>query len=85
MQYAPTLRRFLALFSVSLKLMPRAQRSLSLITLCEIEPSPLGYLLLAQALEIGGHAAALAAHSQAARMTPDLNPEIAVVKQILTI
>jgi protein O-mannosyl-transferase len=52
----------------------------------EIEPSPLGYLLLAQALETGGHpAAAHAAQSDAARMTPDLNPDIAVVKQLLTI
>jgi len=52
----------------------------------EIEPSPLGYLLLAQALETGGQAeAARAAQSQAARMTPDLNPEIAIVKQLLAI
>jgi protein O-mannosyl-transferase len=52
----------------------------------EIEPSPLGYLLLAQALETGGHAAAArAAQSEAARMTPDLNPDIAIVKQLLTI
>jgi tetratricopeptide (TPR) repeat protein len=52
----------------------------------EIEPSPLGYLLLAQALETGGdRAAARAAQSQAARMTPDLNPDIAMVKQLLTI
>jgi len=52
----------------------------------EIEPSPLGYLLLAQALDTGGQTeAARAAQSQAARMTPDLNADIAVVKQLLTI
>jgi len=51
-----------------------------------LEPSPLGYLLLAQALETGGQAdAAREAQSQAARMTPDLNPDIAIVKQLLTI
>ena len=50
----------------------------------ELQPSPVGYLLLAQALEIGGQAeAARAAQSQAARMTQDLNDDIAVVRQLL--
>jgi len=50
----------------------------------ELQPSPVGYLLLAQALEIGGQAeAARAAQSQAARMTQDLNDDIATVKQLL--
>jgi hypothetical protein len=43
-----------------------------------------GYLLLAQALEIGGQAeAARAAQSRAARMTQDLSDDIAVVRQLL--
>jgi Flp pilus assembly protein TadD len=50
----------------------------------ELQPSPVGYLLLTQALEIGGQAeAARAAQSQAARMTQDLNDDIAVVRQLL--
>jgi tetratricopeptide (TPR) repeat protein len=50
----------------------------------ELQPSPVGYLLLAQALEIGGQTeAARAAQSQAARMTRDLNDDIATVKQLL--
>ena len=50
----------------------------------ELQPSPVGYLLLAQALDIGGQAeAARAAQSQAARMTQDLNDDIAVVRQLL--
>ena len=50
----------------------------------ELQPSPVGYLLLAQALEIGGQAeAARAAQSQAARMTQNLNDDIAVVRQLL--
>ncbi|MGA2458511.1 MAG: tetratricopeptide repeat protein [Terriglobales bacterium] len=50
----------------------------------ELQSSPVGYLLLAQALEIGGQAeAARAAQSQAARMTQDLNDDIAVVRQLL--
>ena len=50
----------------------------------ELQPSPVGYLLLAQALEIGGQAeAARAAQSQAARMTQDLNDDIAAAKQLL--
>jgi tetratricopeptide (TPR) repeat protein len=50
----------------------------------ELQPTPVGYLLLAQALEIGGHAeAARAARSQAARMTPDLAGDLATVKQLL--
>ena len=50
----------------------------------ELQPSPVGYLLLAQALEIGGDTeAARAAKSQAARMTPDLAGTLATVKQLL--
>ena len=50
----------------------------------ELQPSPVGYLLLAQALEIGGQAeAARAAQSRAARMTQDLDDDIAVVRQLL--
>jgi protein O-mannosyl-transferase len=50
----------------------------------ELQPTPVGYLLLAQALEIGGQTdAARAAQSQAARMNPDLTGDIATVKQLL--
>ena len=50
----------------------------------ELQPSPVGYLLLAQALEIGGQAeAARAAQSRAAGMTRDLDDDIAVVRQLL--
>jgi protein O-mannosyl-transferase len=50
----------------------------------QLQPSPVGYLLLAQALQIGGQPdAARAAQSQAARMTQDLNNDIAVVQQLL--
>jgi tetratricopeptide (TPR) repeat protein len=50
----------------------------------ELQPSPVGYLLLAQALEIGGHAeAALAAHSEAGRLAPDLGDDIVAMKQLL--
>ena len=50
----------------------------------ELQPSPVGFLLLAEALEIGGQAeAARAAQSQAARMTQDLNNDIAAVRQLL--
>lgn len=50
----------------------------------ELQPSPVGYLLLAQALERSGQAdAARAAQAQAARMTPDLSDDIATVKQLL--
>ncbi len=50
----------------------------------ELQPTPVGYLLLAQALEIGGQTdAARAARSQAARLTPDLTGDIATVKQLL--
>jgi protein O-mannosyl-transferase len=52
----------------------------------EIEPTPVSYLLLAQALEIGGQAeAARAAQSRAARMSLDLGQDSATVKQLLTI
>lgn len=50
----------------------------------ELEPTPVGYLLLAQALSIGGEAeAARAAEPQAARMDRDLNDDIATVRQLL--
>jgi protein O-mannosyl-transferase len=50
----------------------------------ELQPTPVGYLLLAQALEIGGKAeAARAAQSQAAHMAPDLSDDIATVRQLL--
>jgi protein O-mannosyl-transferase len=50
----------------------------------ELQPSSVGYLLLAQALDLAGQAeAARAAESQAARMTPDLSGDAAIVKQLL--
>ncbi len=50
----------------------------------ELQPSPVGYLLLAQALELAGQGdAARTAQSQAARMTLDLTDDIATVKQLL--
>jgi protein O-mannosyl-transferase len=50
----------------------------------ELQPSPVGYLNLAQALELAGQAdAARTAQSQAARMTPDLTDDAATVKQLL--
>jgi len=50
----------------------------------ELQPTPAGYLLLAQALEIGGQVeAARAAQSRAAGMTRDLNDDIAAVRQML--
>ena len=50
----------------------------------ELQPSPVGYLLLAQALEIGNQAeAARAAQSRAARMTRNLNDDIAAMRQLL--
>lgn len=51
----------------------------------ELQPSPVDYLLLAQALEIGGQsAAAREAQSRAAGMTRDLNDDIVSVRQFLT-
>ena len=50
----------------------------------ELQPTPVGYLLLEQALEIGGQTeAARAARSQAARMSSDLNGDIVTMKQLL--
>jgi len=50
----------------------------------ELQASPLGYLLLAQALERGGQAeAARAAKAHAADMTRDLDHDIATVNQLL--
>jgi len=50
----------------------------------ELQPTPVGYLLLGRALEIGGQPeAAREAQSQAARMTPDLSDDIATVRQLL--
>jgi tetratricopeptide (TPR) repeat protein len=50
----------------------------------ELQPTPVGYLLLAQALDIGGQKEpAREARSQAGRMTPDLTGDITTVKQLL--
>jgi tetratricopeptide (TPR) repeat protein len=50
----------------------------------ELQSSPVGYLLLAHALELAGQAdAARTAQSQAARMTRDLTDDAATVKQLL--
>ena len=50
----------------------------------QLQPTPVGYLLLAQALEIGGqNEAARAAEAQAGRMAPDLTDDIATAKQLL--
>jgi Flp pilus assembly protein TadD len=50
----------------------------------ELQPTPLGYLLLAQALEIGGQAeAARAAQLRADRMTRNLDDDIAAMRQLL--
>ena len=50
----------------------------------ELQPSPVGYLFLAQALDIGGQAeAARVAQSQAIRMSRDLNDDIDTVRQFL--
>jgi len=49
-----------------------------------LQPTPVGFLLLGNALEIGGNPeAAREAQSQAARMTQDLNDDIATVRQLL--
>jgi protein O-mannosyl-transferase len=51
----------------------------------ELEPSAVGYLLLAQALEIARQTeASRAAQERAGRMTRDLNDDLATVKQLLT-
>jgi tetratricopeptide (TPR) repeat protein len=50
----------------------------------ELRPSPVGYLLLAQALELAGQPeAARQAQSQAARITQDPNGDSATVRQLL--
>ncbi len=50
----------------------------------ELQPTAVGYLLLAQALEIGGQTeAAHATQFQASRMTRDLNGDIATVRRLL--
>jgi protein O-mannosyl-transferase len=50
----------------------------------DLQPTPVGYLLLAQALEIGGKVeAARTAQAQAAHMDPDLTDDIATVRQLL--
>jgi tetratricopeptide (TPR) repeat protein len=50
----------------------------------ELQPTPVDYLLLGQALEIGGQPeAARAAQAEAVRMTRDLNDDIATVRQLL--
>jgi Tfp pilus assembly protein PilF len=51
----------------------------------ELQPSPVGYLLLAQSLELAGQPdAARAAQSQAARLTQDPNGDLATVRQLLS-
>jgi tetratricopeptide (TPR) repeat protein len=50
----------------------------------QLQPTPVGYLLLAQALDIGGQAeAARAAESRAVGMDQHLNDDIATVRQLL--
>ncbi len=50
----------------------------------ELQPSPVGYLLLAQALALSGHdEAARAAESTAARMSQNLNEDAAIARQLL--
>jgi len=50
----------------------------------ELQPSPVGYLLLAQALELARQdEAAHTAVSQAASMTQDFNDDLAIMKQLL--
>jgi hypothetical protein len=50
----------------------------------ELQPSPVGYLLLGHALEVAGQPqAAREANLQAARMTQDLSDDIATVRQLL--
>ncbi|MGA8540297.1 MAG: tetratricopeptide repeat protein, partial [Terriglobales bacterium] len=50
----------------------------------ELRATPVDYLLLAQALDLQGQTdAARAARFQAARMTPDLEGDLATVKQLL--
>jgi tetratricopeptide (TPR) repeat protein len=50
----------------------------------ELQPTPVDYLLLGHALEIGGQPeAARAAQAEAVRMTRDLNDDIATVRQLL--
>lgn len=50
----------------------------------ELQPTPVGYLLLAQALDIDGQAeAARAVQSQAARMTRNLDGDIATMRELL--
>ncbi len=52
----------------------------------EIEPTAVGYLLLAQALEISGQTqGALAAQSEASRRTQDISRDAAIVRQLLSI
>jgi len=50
----------------------------------ELDPTPSGYLFLAQALDINQQpAAARAAEYRAARMTPDLRDDVAIVRSFL--
>ncbi len=50
----------------------------------ELQPTPVGYLLLGRALELGGQPeAARAAQSQAVSMTQDLNDDVATARQLL--
>jgi protein O-mannosyl-transferase len=50
----------------------------------ELQPSPLDYLLLAQALDLGGHTgAARAAQALAAHLSQNLDADVATVKHLL--
>jgi tetratricopeptide (TPR) repeat protein len=50
----------------------------------ELDPTPSGYLFLAQALDLNRQpAAARGAEYQAARMTPDLRDDVAIVRSFL--
>jgi tetratricopeptide (TPR) repeat protein len=50
----------------------------------ELQPSSVGYLLLAQALELGHHDEAAHAYvAQAVSMTQDFNDDLAVMKKLL--
>ncbi len=50
----------------------------------ELQPTPVGYLLLGRALELGGQPeAAKAAQSQAVNMTQDLNDDVATARRLL--
>jgi len=50
----------------------------------DLQPTPVGYLLVAQALELNGQPdAAKGAESQAARISPNVNDDVTAMKQLL--